>query len=141
MYKVKIIFSLTLLLVSAFSLFFVIPTYAVGNECDTSGDLLGLDCVKGSGLSSDDPRTIATRLINVSLGLLGMIATVLIVYAGFKWMTAGGNEESVKDAQKILSASVIGLIIILSAYAISRFAITNLYQATAGTPYGAQDIN
>lgn len=114
------------------------PTVLATNACDTSADLLGLDCVEGSGLSAQDPRTIVTRIINVALGLLGIVATVLIVYAGFLWMTAGGNDDQVSKAKSILSASIIGLVIILSAYSISRFVLSRLYSATTGNPYDAQ---
>lgn len=135
MHKKKIFFSIALVVFSLFGLWTTQKVYADSQLCDTSGDLLGLTCVEGSGLSSDDPRTIVTRIINVTLGLLGIIATVLILYAGFLWMTAGGNDEKVDKAKSILTASVIGLIIILSAYAISRYVLSSLYSATTGTPY------
>ncbi|HAT03526.1 MAG TPA: hypothetical protein DCS29_01980 [Candidatus Magasanikbacteria bacterium] len=128
-----------LLCLFLFSLF--IPRLAYGDEtmtayCDDANDPLGLECVRDSGLSDQDPRIVISRIINVSLGLLGIIATVLILYAGFRWMTAGGNSESVDTARKTLFAAVIGLIIILSAYAISNFVLRNLARATTGVQYG-----
>ena|SRR3989338_2093869 len=98
-------------------------------------DQLGLRYGVESGLGSSDIRFTAAQIINVSLGLLGIIALVLIVYAGFLWMTAGGNSDQIDKAKGILFASVIGLIIILSAYSISRFVITNLFKATTGQEY------
>ncbi|PIR78090.1 MAG: hypothetical protein COU28_03600 [Candidatus Magasanikbacteria bacterium CG10_big_fil_rev_8_21_14_0_10_36_16] len=99
--------------------------------CNDNTDLLGLDCVgQNSKLSANDPRIIVTHIINVSLSLLGIIVTVLIIYAGFLWMTAGGDEAQAGKARKIIFAAVIGLIIILLAYAITRFVAINLYQAT-----------
>lgn len=98
-------------------------------------DQLGLRYGVESGLGARDVRFTAAQIINVSLGLLGIIALVLIVYAGFLWMTAGGNSEQVDKAKGILFASVIGLIIILSAYSISKFVITNLFKATTGQEY------
>jgi len=122
----------------AFSLFTPRGLFAqIESGCDDPGDMLGLECVEGySGLSKEDPRIILARIINIALGLLGIIATVLIIYAGFRWMTAGGNEESVKTAQKILTAAIIGLIIILSAFVISNFALREIYGAVSGNPYG-----
>ena len=70
-----------------------------------------------------------------SSSLIKFISLVIILYAGFKWMTSGGNEEDVKSAQKILTAAVVGLIIIMSAYAITRFVMTQLFKATAGYDY------
>lgn len=74
-------------------------------------------------------QTIGT-LINVFLGLLGIIFLLLIIYAGFLWMTAAGDEGKVKNAKNIMVTSVIGLIILLSAYAISTFVIEQLTTAT-----------
>jgi cysteine-rich repeat protein len=82
------------------------------------------------GLSATDPRTIAVRIINVSLGFLGMILLVLVLYAGFLWMTAGGNPDQVEKAKRYLRNAVIGLVIILSAWAITTYVITNLLNAT-----------
>ncbi|MEO5928079.1 MAG: Ig-like domain-containing protein [Patescibacteria group bacterium] len=81
-------------------------------------------------LSSADPRVIATNIINIALGLVGIVLVSLIVYAGFLWMTSGGNEEQVSRAKRIITSSIIGLIIILSAWAIARFVIERLLQAT-----------
>lgn len=61
--------------------------------------------------------------INVFLSLLGVIFIVLIIYAGYNWMTAGGDEEKVKKAQDTIKKAVIGLIIIVSSYAIWNFIL------------------
>jgi hypothetical protein len=79
-----------------------------------------------------DARFIVVDIIKVVLGFLGIITIVLILYAGFKWMTAGGNEEKISDAKKILIASVIGLVIILSAYVLANFIISRIYGAVSG---------
>ena len=60
-------------------------------------------------------------IINIVLSLLGIIFIILTVYGGFLYMTARGNEEQTKKALSIITQSVIGLIIVLSAYAISYF--------------------
>lgn len=70
------------------------------------------------------------QLINVILGFLGVIAVLIVLLGGFKWMTAAGNEEKVGAAKKLLGAGVVGLVIILAAYAIASFVITQLYNAT-----------
>ncbi|MFA6427206.1 MAG: pilin [Candidatus Magasanikbacteria bacterium] len=100
------------------------------DECDDPTDPLGLGCVADTGLSARDPRILTAKIINASLGLLGIIATVLIIYAGFLWMTAGGNEEKAGEARKIIFAAVIGIVIILMAFAISNFVLENLMDAT-----------
>lgn len=85
-----------------------------------------------SGLADEDVRITAVQVINVLLSLLGIICLSLIVYAGFKWMTAGGNDEDIATAKKTLWAAVIGLIIILSAWSITTFVLQKGFQSTAG---------
>jgi hypothetical protein len=95
------------------------------------GDLTGEDFAGEAGLGSGDlPSTIAS-IINVALGFLGIVAVVIILLGGFKWMTAGGNDDKVKEAKKLMIAGVIGLVIILSAYAIASFVLTQISSATA----------
>ena len=127
---------LVYLLAFLFSFSFSSFALAAPGECGTDlTDPLGLNCAAGSGLTKDDPRLVVARIINVALGILGTIAVVLIVYAGFLWMTAGGNDEQAGKAKSIIFASIIGLVIILSAYAISTFVVKNVYEATTGGNY------
>ena len=79
---------------------------------------------RGSGYAEATETSmaeIAGSVVAVFLGLLGIIFIILIIYAGYNWMTAGGNEEKVKKAQDTLKRAIIGLIIIVSAYAIWKF--------------------
>jgi len=85
------------------------------------------------GLPATDIRLVVANIIRVALGLLGIVALVLIIYAGYLWMTAGGNEEQIASAKKFLFNTAIGLAIILSAYAIVSFVISKLISATTGT--------
>jgi len=82
-------------------------------------------------LTTTDPRTVIGRIINVALGFLGVIAVGIVLLGGFKWMTAGGNEEKTEEAKKLLGAGVIGLVIILCSWAIATFVINQLMTATA----------
>ena len=132
MRRLSILFSSVSLLAILFAF---VPS--VSAQCTESpDDPLGLRCAASTGLAPTDPRLVVGRIINVALGLLGTVAVALIVYAGFRWMTSGGNEEQVKGAQKTLFAAVIGLVIILSAFAISNFVLRQLYTATQNVPYG-----
>lgn len=75
-------------------------------------------------------ETIAS-IINVAMGLLGMIVVILILAGGFLWMTSAGNEEKTAKAKSLIFGGVIGLAIILSAYAIAQFVVGSLLTATA----------
>ena len=94
-----------------------------------TNEQLGIDYGAATGLPSTDVRITVAHIIQAALGVLGTLALAIVVYAGFLWMTAGGNEERVGEAKKWISAGIIGLAIILSAYSIVSFVITNLNQA------------
>ncbi|MDP2736957.1 MAG: pilin [bacterium] len=83
-----------------------------------------------TGLGERDPRDIAASVIRVILGFLGIIAVIIILLGGFKWMTAGGNEDKVGEAKKLITAGIIGLVIILAAFAIATFVLNSLLSAT-----------
>lgn len=85
-------------------------------------------------LGTTDPREIVGNLISSGLGYLGIIVVVIVLWAGFKWMTSGGKEEKVTDARKTLINLIIGLVIILSAWSIVNFVIKALSDAGGVTP-------
>ncbi len=68
--------------------------------------------------------------IQAILGVVGIIFLVLAVYAGVMYMTAGGAPGKVKKAKEILTNSLIGLIIIVAAYALTAFVVEQLAIAT-----------
>ncbi|MFZ2979173.1 MAG: Ig-like domain-containing protein [Candidatus Magasanikiibacteriota bacterium] len=95
-----------------------------GNE---NTDTLGIETIdQNIGLTGMDIRLVAVKIIRAVLGLLGIIVLGLVLYAGYTIMTSGGNEEKVQQGKKILINAVIGLIIIMSAFAIVQFIINML---------------
>jgi hypothetical protein len=103
---------------------------------DLWGDQEGMDKIGGkfgeTGNSSTDIREIIAEIIKTLLEFLAIIFVVLIIIAGFKWMTSGGNQDQIKEAKGQLSRAIIGLIIILSAYAITYLVFEILIKATTG---------
>lgn len=69
---------------------------------------------------------MAGNLINVALGFLGLLLLFYMLYAGFLWMTASGDSKKVEKAQAIITQAIIGLIIIVAAFAISNFVLGSL---------------
>jgi hypothetical protein len=69
-----------------------------------------------------DPRVTIIFIIRVLLGFTAIVLVILNIYAGFTWMTAGGNEEAVTKAKTTIRNSTIGLVIVLSSYSITLFA-------------------
>jgi len=127
----KISFVVLTTLIIAFAYMLVIPVSV--NAADANSLLWGnqLEAVnKTIGLGAKDPRVIAASLINVILGFLGIIATVIVLMGGFKWMTAGGNEDKIEEAKHMMTAGFIGLLIILAAWGIAKFVVNLLFNAT-----------
>lgn len=67
------------------------------------------------------------EIISIVLSLLGVVFMVFMIYAGFNWMTAGGDEEQITKSRNTIKAAIIGLLIVVAAYALSVFIIENLW--------------
>lgn len=92
-----------------------------------------------AGLSDRSLLSIIGSIISVFLSVLGVIALCIVIYAGYLWMTAGGDAEKVGKAKKLMINAAIGLVIILSSFAIVRFimgAITGNTDTGNGIPGG-----
>lgn len=82
--------------------------------------------VQATGLSTLDIRLIIARVIQVALGLVGLTVLVCIIYGGFLWMTASGNEERVDKAKITIRNCMIGLVVVLASYSLVLFIMTAL---------------
>lgn len=92
-------------------------------------DEFGIDKTAGaSGLDaySKNVPELTGNLIGSALSLIAVIFFVLVVYGGFRWMFARGNEEDTKKALGIITAASIGLIITLASYAVTNFVLENI---------------
>lgn len=73
---------------------------------------------------------VISTIIKAVLSFLGVILVILLIYGGFLWMTAAGNEESIAKAKKIIISAFIGLTIVLSAYVITYYVLDKILEAT-----------
>ena len=127
----KILFSLLTLLITLS--FVTINQVSAQNPTliNSSGNL---DLVKeNSGLPGSSggnflPEAIG-RIIGFFLSFLGILAVILFLYAGFLWMTAGGDSGKVDKAKSYMKNAVIGIVIILAAYIITDFVIREIGNA------------
>ena len=67
-----------------------------------------------------------TLIINYFLGILGLVAVAFLIYAGILMVTAGGNDEQVGKARKVITYAVIGIVIILLSWTIVTFVASAL---------------
>lgn len=80
----------------------------------------------------NDLTSIVVTIINFLLSLLGIIFLIIIIYAGFLWMTAGGNDDQVGKAKGLIKNAIIGVVIIVAAYAITNFVLGAIIEALTG---------
>jgi hypothetical protein len=86
----------------------------------------------GAGVETgQDLPQIIGRIINVVLGFLGILLLAYILYAGFLWMTAGGDKDKVSHAKDMIKNAIIGLVIIVAAFAISTFVLNSIIESVA----------
>jgi hypothetical protein len=105
----------------------LLPVFALAVDDYNPLDPFGVNRAKVNALATDKtPAQLMVQIINIALGFLGLIAVLVMLLAGFKWLTAGGNEEKVGEARQLLLYGLLGLIIIFSAWAVTRFVIEAL---------------
>ncbi len=110
----------------ATAIFIVQPVYAAGS----APVVQNLNAVgKEAGLGTASLGQIIAKIIRVFFGILAVVALGLTIFGGFKWMTAAGDEKKVGEAKDILKNGVIGLTIIFSAFGISEFVMSKLFNS------------
>jgi hypothetical protein len=78
------------------------------------------------GAEDISPISIIIAVINTLLGLLGLFFVILIMYAGFLFMTAQGDEKKVTKAKDIIRNAIIGVTIILLSYIVTRIVFNTI---------------
>jgi len=86
-----------------------------------------------------DPAVTAARIINPVLGLLGIIFVVLMLYGGYLYLTSLGKEEQIKKSKQLIVSAIIGVIIIIAAYAITAFVLDAIQQSNSPGYTGSGD--
>lgn len=105
-------------------------------------DLYGLATAgKQSGIASNQissgagggsiPKVLGS-IVSIALSLVGVYFFIIILWAGFSWMTAAGSQEKVTNAKNKLQNAAIGLVIVLSAYTIANFVFSTFIQEGPG---------
>lgn len=85
-----------------------------------------------TGLQNTTLPNIIGNIVKAVLGLFGVVATVIIVYGGVKWMTSEGDTNKIDSAKKLMIAGAIGMVLVVSGYAITTFLINNVLMRAVG---------
>ena len=127
----KNIFALLLTTFVGVGVFFAIPAFAQV-DFGAFGEAAGFT----TGASV---QVIIARLIRTAITFLGVVVVVFVLYGGFMYMTAGGNTDRIAKAKKVLVNSVIGLVIVLSAFTITQFILSSLSPDGPGSSSSSQN--
>ncbi|MGI6314317.1 MAG: hypothetical protein ACOXZY_00160 [Patescibacteria group bacterium] len=124
-FKKFIIISLFAIIFSGV-LFSVVSTATVGDALNVlDRNVVPATNITGSSIPQGDLAEAAGFWIKIALSVVGVLFFVLIFYAAFTWMVSEGEEEKVKKSRNTIVASVIGLMIIVSSYAVTNIIINN----------------
>lgn len=111
-------------------------TVATTDDVCTCVNMFGQDDVAAvgetTGLQGTSMPQIIGNIVKAILGLFGVVATVIIVYGGVKWMTSQGDTSKIDASKKLMIAGAIGMVLIVSGYAITTFLINNILMKTVG---------
>ena len=130
-HTIQKIYAIALVAISAIAAYAVHPVYAAQNIIQQMGNSIkGFELVNGGGNPEQKTEIIVGRVIGAFLSVFGIIFLGLMIYGGYKWMMASGREEEISSAKATIRSAIIGLIIVLSAYAITFFVTLSLQEAT-----------
>ncbi|MBR0403054.1 hypothetical protein IJI55_00675 [Candidatus Saccharibacteria bacterium] len=111
-----------------------LDNYALCNMDETQLDQ------KGNGI-----WTTINTIINVLLGVIGIVAVIMIIYGGFKLVTSEGSADKVKSGKETILYGVVGLVVALLAFAIVNFVIASFFgspnSGTSSSSGGGTTVN
>jgi len=110
---------------------FLIPSSQAGGLGAVSGGLATTGKVAGLSTQGDLP-TIAGAVINQGLTIVGILLLAYLLYGGFYWMTARGDDGKVKTAVGIIRNAITGIVIIAFSFAIAQWVVGSLNTALTG---------
>jgi hypothetical protein len=131
----------------------IILTFFVLVPATEASSHRGVDSLKGklgtfggqTGLGSSGDAELTPKIaaiINIVLGFVGVVAVIFIIYAGFRWITAGGNDEKVTEARGHIKNALIGLVVVFLAFIIVNFTVDRITRATgAGSGGSSADVS
>lgn len=112
---------------------------SIASGIDAASHGTGLQDFCQSGSFQRCVENIVGGVINVVLSLVGILLLGYTMYAGFLWMTSGGETDQAEEAMKMIRQAVIGLFIVIMSFVISSYIITalgNISQGRAAPPPG-----
>lgn len=89
-------------------------------SCDAAG---ASDCTVSQEQAASNINDTIGKIINILSVVVGIVAVIMIVVAGFRYITSAGNDQAIAGAKKTLIYALIGLIIVATSQVIARFVL------------------
>jgi hypothetical protein len=78
-------------------------------------------------INADIPKISGGELLknglNVAYSLVGAIAVIVVIYAGYQYMTSNGDSGKAQTAMKTILFAVVGIVVVASAFVITNFVV------------------
>lgn len=103
----------------------ILPSVAHAISFENAGPLFGLGAV--------DFKQALVNIINLALGLLGIIALIMVLLGGFRWLISMGEEEKLAVAKRTISSALVGLVLILLSWAIVGYVLKTTANVAGAT--------
>lgn len=111
------------------SILLILPNAAFADNLSNWGTTM-TNTAQKIGYKDTDANTVIQTILKAVFSLLGVFFLALMIYGGFLWMTDRGSTQQVEKAKKLITAAIIGIIIVLASYAISYFVIDAISNTT-----------
>ena len=125
---------LAVMIVALFGMSFVVPHPASAVDEVTYDNICAVQPSSSVGCNdSGIVYVIAQRIINVLLGIVGMVAVVMIIIGGIRLTTSSGSPEAVKVAKNTILYAVIGLVVSFSGWAVVNYVVEALNKSNTSS--------
>lgn len=103
-----------------------------GIDTATGDSASGNSCTGADGNVKDGISKIAKQVVDIFSIIIGIIAVIMIIFGGFKYITSGGDSGNVSGAKNTLIYAIIGLIIVALAQLIVRYVLNTANSVGTG---------
>jgi len=87
-------------------------------------------CIADGSCSLDQGLNTFVVITKWAMGLLGSVSLLFFVIGGFMWMSSGGNSGRIDAGKKIMINTVIGILIVLTAWLVVQTILTSITDKT-----------
>jgi ABC-type Fe3+ transport system permease subunit len=101
-----------------------------GTNVQITTDPANNSCAKATDNAGTTANGIVKDVVNILSAVVGILAVIMIIYAGFRYVSSGGSDEAVKSAKNTIIYAIIGLVLVALAQVIVQFVLAKTKDAT-----------